>query len=440
VKECLENPPSGEAASGPDAPTPDAEAESSIPVGEVAPCKKGKVLLAEGDPSLRESIRNCLVENGYSVVVVQNSRDGMKEMLGNDFTLVLYDPTICGLSVDMFYNAVIRINPALRERFVFLSCDRPEPGTNDFITHIDGFVLQKPFEMTSLLDVVAFTEARSPIPAETDCTTADPVNPLLAPAADALPAATTHVLKARSEASVSTGTHAPAPAPDSSPVPDAAAAIPERKGPSAPPAVAEQKPRADSLPVTLAIVGLALLLIVMAALLNQYWDAQDRIAGTLAKHRTLEAELAAVQPELQQARELQSRIQAIRNPTGAISSEQAQARWSPPLRSVMACAGPDIKVSEVRAKEEPGDARTWTLLVSGVSTGRAPRKVADSYRLALQRDLDQIFQRSVNIQLTEFEEAPDPTPAAAAERHGRFTILATVRFADPGATQGKAGP
>ena len=95
---------------------------------------------------------------------------------------------------------------------------------------------------------------------------------------------------------------------------------------------------------------------------------------------------------------------------------------------------------EVRAREEFGGAKMWTLLVGGVSTGSAPRAVAENYRLAVQRELDRIFHGNVNIRFERFEELPDLPSAAPGDRRGLFTINAAIRFNEKTTTSREEAP
>lgn len=122
---------------------------------------KGTVLLLEDDASFRETIRDFLTENGYSVVAVQNGSEGVREVLAKNFALILCDMMMPSLPGDMFYRAIERVHPRMGERFVFMTGYRGDEKVNDFIRSIDGYVLRKPFPLQDLLDSIAFAEIRS---------------------------------------------------------------------------------------------------------------------------------------------------------------------------------------------------------------------------------------------------------------------------------------
>ena len=145
--------------------------ESPVPSG------KGRVLLVEDDPAFNEVTRDYLAECGYSVVAVQSEAEGIREVLADDFAMVLCDMEMPKMRGDMFYHAVERIRPRLCERFIFMTGHRGDARTHEFIKNVNGFVLRKPFQLKALEDSIAFTEVRRTFRSVVEPVADDPVPP-----------------------------------------------------------------------------------------------------------------------------------------------------------------------------------------------------------------------------------------------------------------------
>ena len=143
-------------------PLPEAPAAPALRVHqpEGAP-KQKKVLLLEDDPSFKEIIRDFLVENGYQVVAVQNGVEGVHEVMGSDFEVILCDMMMPTLPGDMFFRAVERMRPHLCDRFIFMTGHRFNPKVNDFISAVNGSILTKPFHLDDLVETIAFVQVRA---------------------------------------------------------------------------------------------------------------------------------------------------------------------------------------------------------------------------------------------------------------------------------------
>lgn len=126
----------------------------------VFPGKRKRVLVLEDEVGFREVMKDFLAESGYEVVAVQNGVDGVHEILAADFEVILCDMMMPAMPGDMFFRAVERMRPHLCDRFVFMTGHRGVPKINEFISHVHGTVLMKPFPIDDLLEMIAFIEVR----------------------------------------------------------------------------------------------------------------------------------------------------------------------------------------------------------------------------------------------------------------------------------------
>lgn len=122
---------------------------------------KKKILLLEDDLTFKEIMTDFLRENGCEVVAVQNGVEGVHEVLAQEFDVILCDMLMPTLPGDMFYRAVERMRPHLCDRFIFMTGFRGNVQVNEFIKHVRGTVLTKPFHVDDLLELIAFVELRT---------------------------------------------------------------------------------------------------------------------------------------------------------------------------------------------------------------------------------------------------------------------------------------
>ena len=119
-----------------------------------------KVLLVDDDVAFQEIMKDFLIESGYNVIAVQNGVEGVHEVLASDFEVILCDMMMPTLPGDMFFRAVERMRPHLCQRFVFMTGHRGNQKVNDFVSAVQGTILNKPFKVDDLLELIAFIEVR----------------------------------------------------------------------------------------------------------------------------------------------------------------------------------------------------------------------------------------------------------------------------------------
>ena len=180
--------------------------------------------------------------------------------------------------------------------------------------------------------------------------------------------------------------------------------------------------------------------VVLAAILfTRYLDCRRRVTEISGELRERNAQWAAVSANLGDARKALPHFRKIADNADRIAVERDAPSWTPALRGLVACVGAGVQLREVRAREVPGDALTWTLHVGGVSTGATPRAVADCFRMALQRELSKAFQGNVSTRFEHLEDLPDSPSGQPDERQGAFAVVATIGFDAQPKAEGKDG-
>ncbi len=443
---CLEHPALDGTSPIPDPLVADAGIEIPAPAGEAdvgcgpaaadtVAAGKGRVLLIEDDAGFNEVTRDYLIECGYTVVAVQSGREGVREVLAGDFSLIFCDMNMPTMPGDMFYRAVERIRPQLCGRFVFMTGYRDDERTGEFIKQVGAYVLRKPFPLQHLVDSIGFIEVLNQFDSVCDEALAgsppsNPAEPGTGEKPQTLPVARP----------VSAQPRPRAPRGDFEPTP------PIRTAPSAPlrtsagsigaagAATSSRKParavlRADAL-TGLAIFA-ALAFAALAVLLGgRYLRAWDGALSAMSERLTLEAEVREIAPQARMAEAQRGGLIAVGERAVRIGVERAAVGWAGALRAVTAAAGAEIQVRGASARGIEGPAGSSEIQIEGVAVGSNPREVADRFLQAMRRELVRQAPNGVSIGFEKLEDGPETSPEAGAGRSASFVLTARV---SPGA-------
>jgi CheY-like chemotaxis protein len=87
--------------------------------------------------------------------------EGVHAVLKSDFEVILCDVMMPTLAGDMFYRAVGRMRPHLRERFIFMTGHRDSQNVERLVASTRNAVLAKPLDFNELLELIAFVRVRN---------------------------------------------------------------------------------------------------------------------------------------------------------------------------------------------------------------------------------------------------------------------------------------
>lgn len=118
------------------------------------------VVVIDDDTSLLTLMRNYLRRAGATVLVAENGRDAwiLLEQLSDAATpphAVICDLRMEGGSGMELYRRICAERPALKARLVFSSGDITSDDVRTFMEHCDALVLEKPFPLASLRQMLA---------------------------------------------------------------------------------------------------------------------------------------------------------------------------------------------------------------------------------------------------------------------------------------------
>lgn len=129
--------------------------EKTYELTETAGLSRTKnILILEDDVALAIMLKDALQDENYAVTVVPGGAEGLKQILANDFDIILCDMVMPNFPGEMFYLAVERARPYLCKRFIFMTGHQGDRKIEQFIRRVRGLVLWKPFEMHVLFEAI----------------------------------------------------------------------------------------------------------------------------------------------------------------------------------------------------------------------------------------------------------------------------------------------
>jgi len=355
------------------------------------------VLLLDDDSCFNDVTKLILCERGYTVVSVGNGGEGIREVLGGDFEVVLCDLMMPSLSGDLFYQAVERIRPRLCARFVFMTGLRDDQRTGQFLTEIDSRVLRKPFAAEELLEAVAATAARVRAQERAESALGD---------------AAANLLPAGGESGLRTdGAGGDAAMPWPVEAPRLMRSEPwQALGPSSP------EPEAGGAAGRLMVAVLVLLVFFGGILAIWRAKAEERAAAAVAERVGLEAEWKGVAPRFEEAGRARRGFASLPKRVKRLAEERATVGWTPVLRSIAVASPAEIEWRAVAARTVVGPPEGCELRLEGMAAGGAPRVAVNDCFRAVRGELERKFAGQFSLVLEKLDDAPDSSAGAEGPR------------------------
>ena len=135
------------AASGPPAPAGEPDPALDVIRGK-------RVLVVDDEPLVAGLLVELLEGDGHHVEVAGNGRAALERLGTRGFDVIISDFKMPVLDGAGLYAGLVRHDPRLRERFVFISGDTLTPETRRFIESTGVPTVDKPFDATQVRRVV----------------------------------------------------------------------------------------------------------------------------------------------------------------------------------------------------------------------------------------------------------------------------------------------
>ena len=120
------------------------------------------VLVVDDEEELLQVIRETLEGCGYRVDTVTNCRDALSQIRTTAYELVILDLLLPDMNGFVLSQELVRVRPKLKDRILFISAVLFGQNTVDHLKAMGAGFLSKPFETTSLVQVVNQISGLSP--------------------------------------------------------------------------------------------------------------------------------------------------------------------------------------------------------------------------------------------------------------------------------------
>jgi CheY-like chemotaxis protein len=112
------------------------------------------VLVIDDEPGVVAVLTEVFSEDGYKVDAAANGQEALKKLQELAFDVIVCDirmPKMDGIS---FYRVIEQQEPNLLARLIFLTADILNPITHAFLQQVGTPVLEKPFGISNIRQVV----------------------------------------------------------------------------------------------------------------------------------------------------------------------------------------------------------------------------------------------------------------------------------------------
>jgi PAS domain S-box-containing protein len=123
---------------------------------------QSRILIVDDEPNVQDVLAKSLTGRGYTVETAGSGEEGLARLVKSEFDVILCDFRMPGFSGMDFYRRIQSQSPALARRIIFITGDTANLATRRFIEENDLTILEKPFELPDLLQVIRLVNEKAP--------------------------------------------------------------------------------------------------------------------------------------------------------------------------------------------------------------------------------------------------------------------------------------
>jgi len=129
---------------------------SQVPDEALIDARAPRVLIIDDEASIRAALRRFFTRRGWQVDEAEDGAAGLSMMLdsGSEFAAIISDLRMPGCSGMELHDHVAAVAPELLDRIIFSTGDVASRDAADFVKRTQCIVMQKPFELRALEQVV----------------------------------------------------------------------------------------------------------------------------------------------------------------------------------------------------------------------------------------------------------------------------------------------
>jgi PAS domain S-box-containing protein len=119
------------------------------------------ILILDDEPNVQDVLAKTLTSRGYAVDTAGNGEEGLARLAKSEYDVILCDFRMPGFSGMDFYRRIQTERPHLASKIIFITGDTANRVTRRFIEENELTILEKPFEIPDLLQVIQQVEEKT---------------------------------------------------------------------------------------------------------------------------------------------------------------------------------------------------------------------------------------------------------------------------------------
>jgi CheY-like chemotaxis protein len=119
-----------------------------------------RILLVDDEADILEILARVLESAGYCVDLASNGQMALEQVALKDYDLIITNIRMPVMGGEQFYRLLSTSFPRLSRKVVFCTGDIANPHTQHFLALTEAPVIFKPFQLRTVLEVVAWQLAR----------------------------------------------------------------------------------------------------------------------------------------------------------------------------------------------------------------------------------------------------------------------------------------
>lgn len=124
--------------------------------------RQSRILIIDDEPNVQDVLAKTLTGRGYTVETAGNGEEGLACLAKSEFDVILCDFRMPGYSGMDFYRRIQSDKPHLSPKIIFITGDTANLATRRFVEENDLNILEKPFELPDLLQVIRLVDEKTP--------------------------------------------------------------------------------------------------------------------------------------------------------------------------------------------------------------------------------------------------------------------------------------
>ena len=118
------------------------------------PLTSRRILVVDDEPDVRDILHRMLSADGHDVILARNGEEAWELMKEDQIDIIITDLRMPGIGGRGLHHLAHQVSPQLAKKIVFITRDTANAKTGDFLKSTGNRVLDKPFGMDAIRQLV----------------------------------------------------------------------------------------------------------------------------------------------------------------------------------------------------------------------------------------------------------------------------------------------